>query len=271
MSINSSPRRNQELSEDPDKALEVESLTSVYPIQSSWTQDTISTPSTSYSMIPPLDKAAIKGYLETYLNTTNRRIAVFLHKPTIFSEWSKGRLNPNLLKTLTALGWQASGQQAEETAIARVWLKQVQDDVLKSIGRTSVTQLQTLVLLIQFHVQAGDYTDAWNLLPVAARLAFTMRLNHECQDLDVVEQETRRRLSWAIYQLDRSFSGGVDDLAVFLPEMVHVKLPCDDQSFQRGVASRAGFLTDEGPQDGTSMEMHAFLLKLLATRHRILR
>ncbi|KAM0520434.1 hypothetical protein ACHAP9_005713 [Verticillium nonalfalfae] len=41
-----------------------------------------------------------------------------------------------------------------------------------------------------------------------------MRLNWEDDGLDAVTQETQRRLAWAIYLIDRQFSGGIEDLAL---------------------------------------------------------
>ena len=233
------------------------------------TPRTSDTHSGGHSAISLLDKASTRRYLEAYFKSTAREFTVFLHKPTVFANWGKGRLDASLLKTLTALGWQATNGQAEQNDIARVSLQEVQDAALRRIGRTSISQLQVLVLLTQHHVRIGNNADAWNLLPLAARMVFTLRLNYEREDLDMVERETRRRLAWAIYELDRFFCGGVQDLAVCVPEMMHIRLPCDEQSFQRGIDSRAGFLTENGVQDG--MDIHAFLPKLLATRDRILR
>lgn len=233
------------------------------------TPGTTSTRSGRHSAIPPLDKASTKRYLEAYLNSAAREFTVFLHKPTVFADWGKGRIDASLLKVLTALGWQTT--QPEQSDLARIWLQEAQYGILKTIGRTSISQLQVLVLLTQYHVRVGDNADAWNLLPLAARIAFTLRLNHEREDLEIVERETRRRLAWAIYELDRFFCGGIPDLAVFLPEMMHIRLPCDEQSFQRGVASRAGFLTDDGNQDNRGMNIQAFVLRQLATRDRVLK
>jgi hypothetical protein len=218
-----------------------------------------------------LDKATIRGYIDTYFETTSRSAVAILHKPTVLADWIAGRLDPTLLKAIIATGRYRAERHEHGQATARLWMREIQREVLSHVARNNVTQLQIMVLLVLFRFVAADYAEAWNLLPLAARLVFTMRLNHEEESLDSVAQETRRRLVWAIYHLDRTFCGGISDLAVCPSERMHVRLPCDEQSFQRGGQSRASFLGDESPQDGMGMDMYAFQLKLHLIRDRVLR
>lgn len=233
------------------------------------------TPGTAASTVAPsldvnLDKASIRGYIDAYFETTSRSSVAILHKPTMLADWNAARLDPVLLKAVVATG-RYRAEPRDGQAMARLWMREIQSEVLSHLARNSVTQLQILVLLVRFRFVAADYAEAWNLLPLAARLAFTMRLNHEQESLrDSVAQETRRRLVWAIYQMDRSFCGGIDDLAVCPTGRMHIRLPCDEQSFQRGGQSRAGFLVDDGPQDGVGMDMYAFQLRLFLIRERVL-
>jgi hypothetical protein len=150
-------------------------------------------------------------------------------------------------------------------------MQEVQDETLRRIGRHTVTQLQILVLLSRFRFHAGDFGDAWNILALAARVAFTMRLNYEHDGLDCIVHESHRRLVWAIYHQDRLFSGGIADLQVCQVEKMHIRLPCDDRSFEMGLTSKAGFLDNNDIDPSANMDTHAFKLRLLAIRDRILR
>ncbi len=234
-----------------------------------------STPRTTASTNPGteafLDKVTVRRYLDAYFDTASRVAIAVLHKPTVLADWNRGRLDRSLLKIIVANGRFRDQAEPDGQLVARIWMQEVQHDMLTHLTRYSLTRLQAMVLLIRIRYQAGDHSDAWSLLPIAARLAFTMRLNYEQEDLDPVAQETRRRLMWAIYHLDRQFSGGIEDLAVCPPERVRIRLPCDDQTFQRGVQSRAGFLTDHDMQDGIGMDVYAFHLRLFVIRDRILR
>lgn len=233
------------------------------------------TPRTTASTNPGaeqfLDKATIRRYLDSYFENSGRSTIAVLHKPTVLADWNRGRLDPVLLKVIVATGRYRDVSEPEGQAVARIWMHEIQQDVLGHLGRFSLTQLQVIVLLIQIRFQAGDNAEAWNMLPVAARLAFTMRLNYEQDKLDPVAQEVRRRVIWTIFQLDRQFCGGIEDLTVFPPERVHVRLPCDEQTFERGVQSRAGYLTDRDMHDGIGMDVHAFQLRLYVIRDGILR
>ncbi|KAL4913652.1 hypothetical protein BDW62DRAFT_159093 [Aspergillus aurantiobrunneus] len=219
----------------------------------------------------PLDKATARGYLDIYFDSANRTVPAFLHKPSVLADWGKGALDSSLLKCIVAFGLFVSDSRSEMRATARAWVQEVQDDVFRKIGRQTVAHLRVLVTLLRFRYQAGNFSDAWTLLAIAARSAFTMRLNYEHDESDPLVQESNRRLVWAVYQLDRLYSGGMEDLTVCPVERMHIRLPCDERSFEMGIRSKAGFLDDNGIEPGANMDAHAFKLKLLAIRDRILR
>ncbi|KAL5337949.1 hypothetical protein BJX70DRAFT_408984 [Aspergillus crustosus] len=220
----------------------------------------IPTPRTMSSNDPsvkmwPLDKGTARRYLD----------------PSILADWSKDALEPNLLKCVVAYGLFASDSGQGARATARAWIQEVQDDTLKTIGRQTAAHLRILVILLRFRVQAGNFSEAWSLLALAARSAFTMRMNYEHDSLDPLIQESNRRLVWAIYQLDRLYSGGIDDLTVCPGERMHIRLPCDERSFEMGISSKAGYLNEIGIEPGANVDAHAFRLRLHAIRDRILK
>ncbi|KAL4763020.1 uncharacterized protein BDW70DRAFT_148905 [Aspergillus foveolatus] len=236
----------------------------------------ISTPRMTISISPstitwPSDKATARRYLDAYFDFANKTLSAFLHKPSVLADWSKDVLDQRLLKCIMAFGLFVSDHRSEACAAARAWMQEVQDYVLKRIGKQSVAHLKILVTLLRFRFHAGDFSDAWSLLAIAARSAFTMRLNYEHDGLDPLIQESSRRLVWAIYQLDRLYSGGMEDLAVCPVERMHIRLPCDERSFEMGISSKASFLDDIGLEPEANVDAHAFKLRLLAIRDRILR
>ena len=236
----------------------------------------IPTPTTLPS-IPPgttpwwSEKTTARHYLDIYFDSASRTTPSFLHKPSILVEWSKGDLDINLLKCIVAFGMFMNDSRPEGRITARTLMQEVQDDTLRKIGRQTLAHLKILVMLLRFRFQAGQFPDAWSLLALAARSAFTMRLNYEHSNPDPLVQESNRRLVWAIYQLDRLYSGGMEDLAVFPVEKMHVRLPCDERSFEMGIGSKAGFLHETGMEPSANVDAHAFKLRLLAIRDRILR
>ncbi|KAL2204716.1 hypothetical protein CC79DRAFT_1370528 [Sarocladium strictum] len=245
---------------------------------------TIESTNTASTAAPPsyelddLDRVTTRSYLEAYFEEASRFPLIILHKSTLLADWSRGRLDPSLLKIiLTTVQYRRDGHPGGTPAV-RQSMDQVQRDALSSWCRYTLTQLQILVLLARLRSQAGDNVDVWNLLPLTARIVFTLRLNHEqevsqnhTQPPDAVNQECRRRLVWAIYHFDRRYSGGFEDLAVCPPEKIHIRVPCDEHTFRRGAHSRAGFLSDREVLDSTTVDIFAFLLRLSVIRDRILR
>jgi hypothetical protein len=63
----------------------------------------------------------------------------------------------------------------------------------------------------------------------------------------------------------------MEDLAVFPVEKMHIRLPCDERSFEMGIGSNAGFLDETGMEPNANVDAHAFKFRLLAIRDRILR
>ncbi|KAL4999748.1 fungal-specific transcription factor domain-containing protein [Aspergillus recurvatus] len=236
----------------------------------------IATPKTMISIAPsitalPPDKATARRYLDAYFDSANKTLPTFLHKPSVLADWDKDTLDQHLLKCIMALGLFVSDHRSEARAAAQAWMQEGQDYVLKRIGQQTVAHLKILVILLRFRFHAGNFSDAWSLLAIAARSAFTMRLNYEHDGLDPLVQESNRRLAWAIYQLDRLYSGGMEDLAVCPVERMHIRLPCDERSFEMGIPSKASFLDDVGVEPEANVDAHAFKLRLLAIRDRILR
>jgi hypothetical protein len=136
-------------------------------------------------------------------------------------------------------------------------MQEVQDYVFKRIGKQTVAHLKILVTLLRFHFHAGNFSDAWSFLAIAACSAFTMRLNYEHDGLDPLDRESSRRLVWTIYQLDRLYSGGMEDFAVCPVERRHIRLPCDERSSEMGKSSRLVFsMTLASNLKQMSMLMH---------------
>ncbi|KAH8702206.1 hypothetical protein BGW36DRAFT_289203 [Talaromyces proteolyticus] len=228
------------------------------------------TSNTSTNTTWPLDRVATRSCIDAYFNAETGAAPAFLHKSSILADWSRGIIDPNLLKCIVATGLFANDSRPEARVTARVWIQEVQEDAFKRIGKQTVTHLRILVMLLCFHFRAGNFPDAWSLLALAARSAFTMRLNYERDERDPLIQESHRRLVWIIYEMDCLCSGGIDDLAVCPVERIHIRLPCDERTFEMGIPSKARFLKDTRQDPGANVDAHAFNLELLFIRDRIL-
>ncbi|KAF4126475.1 Fungal specific transcription factor domain [Geosmithia morbida] len=242
--------------------------------------------STSSPNVPPRAVShSNKQLMKAYFDYQDPTMCRFLHASTTLRDWGRQKLDPSLQRAICAFGLslQDSSEQAHATASA--WIVQAQEFVLGRLNSLSLSRLQALVLIISFRLRSGQGILAWNLLSLAARLAFTLRLNHEREDLGCILQESRRRTMWAIYAMDRRLCGGLRDLSVCpIESMQRLRLPCLERTFERGMPSRAQFLESKSttvtestePVEGTSadtaadMDIMAYILRFYATRHRIL-
>ncbi|KAB5575597.1 fungal-specific transcription factor domain-containing protein [Coniochaeta sp. 2T2.1] len=215
------------------------------------------------------DQPAERGYIQAYFDKTKSASCVFLHRPTVLSKWSQGKLDPTLLKALLAAGRRFT--RGLDDDIVQPLMRDAHSAILARLNKFSVSRLQALVLVIQFRLQAGDTVEAWNLMSLAARFAFTLRLNYERPDLDDVTRESHRRLFWAIYLLDRLFASGIEDLSLCPLDRIHIRLPCDDRSFERGIASRAEYFKQDAASERCIMDPLAYLIRLYECRENILR
>ncbi|KAH8895356.1 hypothetical protein GQ53DRAFT_50145 [Thozetella sp. PMI_491] len=150
-------------------------------------------------------------------------------------------------------------------------MQEVQQILLSNVGRQSVLQLQTLMILVCYRFATDHIKDVWMLLAIAARIAFTRRLNHEQPSLDPTVQESLRRLMWLIFWLDKLFSGGVDDLVVCPTEQMHIRLPSNDYDFECGLSSISPYLTLLDGDNSSRASLLAFNIRLYHIRERILR
>ncbi|CAG9978377.1 unnamed protein product, partial [Clonostachys byssicola] len=250
------------------------------------TESGIPTPVTSVPTIhdagpsidPPIQLRARdegeKALLQAFFDSKDATKCTFLHAPTIMAEWKRGGLDHVLVKTMCATGLGGGNCKAGDRERVASWFRDAQAVVLSRLGTLSLSRLQALVLIIHYHYENGDTIEAWNLLAVAARLGFTLKLNHERSALNPIAQESGRRLMWHIYLFDRIFSGGLEDLEVCpVGRMLHLRLPSEDRSFERGMPSRAQYLFHKESENSghLDMDLYSYILRIYASRDRILR
>ncbi|KAM0328568.1 hypothetical protein ACHAQA_004976 [Verticillium albo-atrum] len=217
-------------------------------------------------------KDVIRQCLDAYFERTDLIDCPFLHKASLIADWNHGKLDHDLLKAVCAAGLRLiAPSQEEDESVPHAWMKEVRRGMLSNMGASSIAELQTMVLYVKFGFTSQFNEDVWTLLSVAARMAFTKRLNYERPSVEPVRRECLRRLMWSIYFHDKIFSGGIEDLSVCPTHRLHIRLPSNDYYFQRGLASRSQFLHEKGDSSGADMDAIAYRMRLMDLRDRILR
>lgn len=212
----------------------------------------------------------IRNYIDAYFERPDPVTQQFLHKATVITDLSQGRLDELLLKAICASGLRSLSPGNRDTT-ANLWMREVQGTLMASIGGQSITQLQTLMLFIRHRYETGVIRDVWMLLPTAARIAFTKRLNYEHPNMDPIQQESLRRIMWSIFNLDRILCGGLEDLVVCPPERIHIRLPSRNNIFERGLPSKAPYLAAHESDDLSEMDASSYAIRLSLIREKVLR
>jgi len=223
-------------------------------------------------------KHVIQNYINTFFTLIYPTSFLgFFHQATFLREWHTKSIDLGLLKAVCACSshFSTEGRNDEQCTI---WIQEVETDALQNIGHFAIVRLQILVLLIFYHFRFRRSSKVWMFSAIAARLAYAKRLNHENNSLPQVIQESRRRLMWSIYIIDKFYSGGVPELTLCAPEDMHIRLPCNERLFEFGIPSNAPYLAEEEHMSTASlndeskdMGVLAYYIQLLSIRHRILR
>ncbi|KAL2196125.1 fungal transcriptional regulatory-like protein [Corynascus similis CBS 632.67] len=118
-------------------------------------------------------------------------------------------------------GYQSAVKLSEEYA-AKARLEVDTDD-------PSVDALQTLVLLVTAFTASGKGKKAYMLLTMAVGMAMALELHRELDNnasVTPIERETRRRLFWTCYLLDRFLSCGSKRPSLISDRAILLRLPC---------------------------------------------
>ncbi|PYH49251.1 transcription factor domain-containing protein [Aspergillus saccharolyticus JOP 1030-1] len=94
--------------------------------------------------------------------------------------------------------------------------------------RTSITHLETLLLLSLFSYYLNRRHSAYVLIGSAMRLGLTIGLNHnipESQLIDPVERQHRVRIWWTIYIFDRMWGSKMGVPSQILDDDIHLDMP----------------------------------------------
>lgn len=263
----------------------------------------------SWLLSPSLpDHARMRILAERYfLNVHHLRCFAFLHKPSFLqrldSDASKNQDSNPLLHIVCALGALFFAVETETSRSAPLpinpldagkhWADRAQKLILARLDRISVENLMATVLLHDYEIRMGKYSNAFMLSSITARMAQALQINLEhstdvlCRDSDssapsASVKESRRRLMWCCYITDSLVGSGIDQLTLIETSEIKIQLPCNERNFvleepciteTLEPGQMLGFLPREllpkFPLD--CMGMTAFYIRHIATRRKVLR
>ena len=253
------------------------------------------------------DRHKTRLLVERYFaNVHHLRCFAFLHKPSFLqkldSDGNKMHEGNALLHIVCALGalfYAVEYETSHSTTLpinpldsGKHWASYAQNLILARLNRISVANLMAAILLHDYEIRMGNYSNAFMLSAITARMAQALQINLE-HSTDVLcresgggpsasVKESRRRLMWACYITDVLVGSGIDQLDLIDEAEIKIQLPCNERNFvleepcitetlEEGQMLK--FLPQEllpsYPQD--SMGMTAFYLRHIATRRKVLK
>lgn len=253
------------------------------------------------------DRHKTRLLVERYFaNVHHLRCFAFLHKPSFLqkldSDGEKMHEGHALLHIVCALGALFYAVECETSRNIRLpinpldsgkhWASHAQNLILARLNKISVENLMAAILLHDYEIRMGNYSNAFMLSAITARMAQALQINLE-HSTDVLcrapgggpsasVKESRRRLMWACYITDVLVGSGIDQLDLIDEADIKVQLPCNERNFvleepcitetlEEGQMLK--FLPPEllptYPQD--CMGMTAFYLRHIATRRKVLK
>jgi hypothetical protein len=145
----------------------------------------------------------------------------------------------------------------------------------------SIENITAALILAKHDIYSGRFSQAFVLAALATRMALALSLHREMPaeaDISRVERETRRRLMYSCYSLDRTMSTGVPEFLSVPAHLLHIRLPCAEQKFNLGIESDTPTpnLEDPGADDFArarldEVGMFGQHVRLLSIRANILR
>lgn len=161
----------------------------------------------------------------------------FMHPATTKARCRDGLVHRPLAQAIAALTLLYTAKNHES---ASEWIHVAEQSIWENLEQPSIPRLQTLLLVIHYRMELGNFQRAFMLAAIAARSAAAMRLNHERPDLDPIAREVRRRIVWSLKIVERYFSIGLPEFELCPFETIYLDLPIPEEAFGADVPGDYG-------------------------------
>jgi hypothetical protein len=196
----------------------------------------------------------------------------FLNEPSLRLAFNRGEADPALILSICANCALFLWHDELSKRAGAQWISAAEDIILKDLDHPSIPRVQATLLVIQHRLESRCFTKAFMLIPLAARGAFGFRLNYEHENLPFQEQEIRRRVMWAVWAMEKLWSGGLTEFELCPDRVMNIQIPCRDLDFERGAVVVTEYLQrPPGPvRPPLTHGLLAHCLRLIGMRNTVL-
>ncbi|KAJ8119128.1 hypothetical protein OPT61_g19 [Boeremia exigua] len=151
----------------------------------------------------------------------------------------------------------------------RTWIELAETTIFRTLGKPTVANIQAILILGLYRSYNNQSGKTFLYLSLAVRMAFSLKLHKDDSNLSFIERESRRRLLWCLYTVDRLCAGGVPEYTLLPVNAIKVQLPSPEHNYKLDLPIETPFLQLEGANKSV-LSIPALMLCLLNIRHRIL-
>ncbi|KAK2592899.1 hypothetical protein QQS21_009394 [Conoideocrella luteorostrata] len=195
----------------------------------------------------------------------------FLHPETTYREIEEGVFDPTVAAAvcgITAVFVSPidSGGEFGVKCSAHVEMY-----LFQNIYKFTDDLLVLFALSITFNLIRGEFAKVWQSFGVASRLMLGLRVNWDVlpQNQSFMQQESLRRIAWQLFYLDRMLAGGYEEYISCRAENMKISLPCSEAAYLENRPINAEKLYDKPGNHPSTINLHAYQLRLIDLRHRI--
>ncbi|TWU77358.1 hypothetical protein ED733_005696 [Metarhizium rileyi] len=195
----------------------------------------------------------------------------FLHPDTTYREIQEGIFDPIVAAAvcgITAVFVSPSDSGGEFGVKCS---SHVEMYLFQNIYKFSDDLLVLFALSITFNLIRGEFAKLWQSFGVASRLMLGLRVNWDVlpRNQTFAQQECLRRIAWQLFYLDRMLAGGYEEYISCRAENMQIALPCSEAAFRENRPINAERLYDKPGSHPSTINLHAYQLRLIDLRHRI--
>ncbi|OJJ45073.1 hypothetical protein ASPZODRAFT_17985 [Penicilliopsis zonata CBS 506.65] len=196
------------------------------------------------------DAATLTAHLDAFFtHVAPCQANAVVHRGTLLRDVHAGSADRALVGAICAI---ATRFLPVPSAQEPVWTREAKSLLVRE-GMRSAPRVAAALLLAKHEMYCAQFETAAMLGAMATSAALNLGFHREglaaaaSSTSDAVARETRRRLFWACFCLDRMLTPGRPDLALIRPGLATAPLPCDEHLFQLGMPGRGALLGEENP------------------------
>ncbi|KAG6045968.1 hypothetical protein E4U39_001782 [Claviceps sp. Clav50 group G5] len=195
----------------------------------------------------------------------------FLHPKSTYTDIENGLLDPVVAAAVCGITSVFVSPNDSGGEFGVKCSAYVEMHLFHNLGHSSDQNLVLLALSITINLIRGEFAKLWQWFDVASRLVLELRLNWDVfpPDRSFAQQESLRRIVWHLFYLDRMLAGGSDEHIACRAEDMKIALPCTEPAYREDRVVRAERLYDKPGAHPSTLNLHAYQLRLIDLRHRI--